>query len=178
MIRRHPHVFGTESAESPDEVSRSWAEIKAQEKERKAARRGSSSPAGLLDDIPAALPALTRAVKLQGRASKVGFDWNDPRKVIEKIREELEEVERELDGVDSRAREGEIGDLFFAVANLARHLNVDPEQATRTANAKFMSRFAHIERSLAARGRPLGEASLNEMEDLWVEAKAAESDRG
>jgi ATP diphosphatase len=119
---------------------------------------------------------LTRAVKLQQRAGKVGFDWNDPHAVIAKLREEISEIERELFPAarDPDRVEDELGDILFAVANLARHLSVDPETALRRANAKFTRRFAHIERELARRGQKLGEASLDEMEALWIEAKERE----
>ena len=122
--------------------------------------------------MPAALPALTRAVKLQRRAGTVGFDWNDPRAVLAKIREELDEFESELDGPHDAGRlEDELGDILFAVANLGRHLAVDPESALRRSNAKFVRRFRHIETELQRAGRDLKEASLDEMEALWTEAK-------
>jgi ATP diphosphatase len=121
-----------------------------------------------------ALPALTRAVKLQKRAGKVGFDWNDPHTVLAKIREEIEEIEEEL-GVDTPDHErlaDELGDILFAVANLARHLSLDPEAALRRSNAKFVRRFGHIETELTRAGRDPASASLDEMEALWTEAKA------
>jgi nucleoside triphosphate diphosphatase len=173
MIRRHPHVFGGADASSSADVRVVWAQIKAEEKRN---RPQSQVPASFLDGAPGALPALTRAVKLQSRASEIGFDWNDARKVLDKVYEETREIEGALASADRRAIEEEIGDLFFALANLARHLDVDPEQATRGANAKFMRRFGHIERGLAARGQRLGEASLEEMDALWDEAKRRESD--
>ena len=174
LIRRHPHVFGDDS-QSLDAggVTTQWSAIKAREK---AAKQG-AAPASLLDGVPLALPALTRALKLQQKASEVGFDWDDAQQVLGKIREETDEVAAELalPGVQaSPALEEEIGDLLFVVANLARHAKVDPEQALRRANAKFERRFHHIERRLAEMGRSPEAASLDEMEALWVEAKGAE----
>jgi MazG family protein len=165
MIRRHPHVFGDEQAKA-DAASQKdfWEKLK--QRERKAAGQ-----TGLLDDVASALPALMRAEKLQRRASTVGFDWNDAGLVIEKIAEEAREVAQ----AETQAeREEEVGDLLFVVANLARHLKVDPEVALRAANAKFTRRFRHIETSLAAKGVKLGDASLQEMEDLWQDAKTRE----
>jgi ATP diphosphatase len=165
MIRRHPHVFGDEQAKAGAAAQKDfWERLK--ESERSAAGR-----TGLLDDVASALPALMRAEKLQRRASSVGFDWNDAGLVIEKIAEEAREV---LDATTQGQREEEIGDLLFVVANLARHLKVDPEAALRGANAKFTRRFRHIEAALAARGTAMGSASLEEMEALWQEAKARE----
>lgn len=181
MVRRHPHVFGSAEARTAGMVKEAWERIKAEEKAEKRARRGGRDQPGTLPStsvlagIPAALPGLTRAVKLQDRAGTVGFDWNDPRAVIAKIREELDEVEEAID--DSTARRSEeIGDLLFVVANLARHLKVDPEAAVRGANAKFERRFHHIEQSLAKAGRSIGQADLAEMERLWQEAKGREKE--
>ncbi len=177
MIRRHPHVFGEPGAMSPDEVKGLWQRIKAQEKaERRAARgdEGLDERSSVLEGVPVNLPALTRALKLQQKAAAVGFDWNDPRAVVAKIREECDEVLAAMDEADRTATEAEIGDLLFAVANLARHVAVDPEAALRTCNAKFLRRFGAIEAALAARGRTPGESSLEEMDALWNAAKAAE----
>jgi ATP diphosphatase len=179
LIRRHPHVFGDARNLASHEVKALWGRIKAEEKrERAEARRAAGLPAeeatGALADVPLALPALTRALKLQEKAGKVGFDWNDPRAVLAKLREEIDEVEAELDANDARRVAGEVGDLLFAVANLARHLSVDPEAALRGANAKFERRFAHIETRLAEAGRAPGGATLDEMEALWDEAKRRE----
>ncbi len=179
LIRRHPHVFGDARDLSSDEVKALWGRIKAEEKrERAEARRAAGMPAeeaaGALAGVPLALPALTRALKLQQKAGKVGFDWNDPRAVLAKLREEIDEVEAELDAGDARRVAGEVGDLLFAVANLARHLSVDPEAALRGANAKFERRFAHIETRLGEAGRAPAEATLDEMEALWSEAKQRE----
>jgi tetrapyrrole methylase family protein/MazG family protein/ATP diphosphatase len=172
LVRRHPHVFAAPDALTAAGVSVQWDEIKAAEK----AAKGAPAPASLLDGVPVALPALTRAVKLQKKASRVGFDWNDAAHVLGKIREETEEVAAELaaPAVDPKALEEEIGDLLFVVANLARHANVDPEQALRGANAKFERRFHHIERRLAEQGATPEDASLDEMEALWTEAKRLE----
>ena len=179
LIRRHPHVFGDARDLSSDEVKALWGRIKAEEKrERAEARRAAGLPAeeatGALAGVPLALPALTRALKLQQKAGKVGFDWNDPRAVLAKLREEIDEVEAELEAGDAQRVAGEVGDLLFAVANLARHLSVDPEAALRGANAKFERRFAHIEARLGEAGRAPADATLDEMEALWSEAKQRE----
>lgn len=172
LVRRHPHVFpdgrldGETTAIAPAEVSANWERIKAGEK----AARG-ERPARLLDGVGSGLPALARAEKLQKKAGKAGFDWNDPHAVIAKLREELDEVEAELDGGDREAQEDELGDLLFCVVNLARHLGLDSEMALKRCNAKFERRFGHVEDALAAAGRRPEEASLDEMEALWVEAK-------
>ena len=182
LIRRHPHVFGEARDLSSDEVKALWGRIKAEEKrERAEARNAAGMPAeaaiGALAGVPLALPALTRALKLQQKAGKVGFDWNDPRAVLAKLREEIDEVEAELDANDAERVAGEVGDLLFAVANLARHLQVDPEAALRGANAKFERRFAHIESRLGEVGREPADATLDEMEALWSEAKQREKAR-
>lgn len=177
MIRRHPHVFGDAGDLSPEEVSALWSKIKAQEKAERAAAHAAAGLApkreGLLADVPSALPGLTRAVKLQARASTVGFDWNDARLVLAKIREETQEIEAALDTGDPDAIADEIGDLLFAVANIARHTHTDPERALRGTNAKFERRFAYIEKKLAEKRRPIEDATLDEMDALWDEAKAA-----
>jgi ATP diphosphatase len=180
LLRRHPHVFGAARALSPEAVNVLWERIKAEEK----AERGSRDPDGALAGVPVGLPALTRALKLQTKAARVGFDWNDPTAVLAKIREETGEIEAELAaardgraeiaGARNAAAGAEVGDLLFAVVNLARHLDIDPETALRAANLKFERRFAAIERALAARGRSPADATLAEMDALWDEAKAAE----
>ena len=178
MIRRHPHVFADAGNVSATDVTALWAEIKAEEKAAKRATAGSEGrEGGLLGEVPRALPALTRAVKLQSKASSVGFDWNDARQVLAKIREEADEIEAELDSGDAAGLHAEIGDLLFAVANLARHARSDPESALRKTNAKFERRFGFIETELARRGKPLGSASLAEMDALWDEAKRRESEQ-
>jgi len=169
LIRRHPHVFGDERSPTPQAVEGLWERIKAQEK----VSRGRPQAEGALAGVPVALPALTRALKLQAKAGKVGFDWNDPRAVLAKIREEADEIEAALDGEPASAA-AEIGDLLFAAVNLARHLNADPEALLRQTNRKFERRFAAIERALAAHGRTPQDASLAEMDALWDEAKAQE----
>ena len=173
LVRRHPHVFGDAGSLSSEAVTAQWEAIKATEK----AQRNAAAASGLLDGVPLPLPALTRAVKLQKKAATVGFDWNDARHVLDKIREETEEVAAELQtpGVEATpALAEEIGDLLFVVTNLARHARVDPEQALRGANAKFERRFRHIEDQLARRGVALAEATLDEMEALWIDAKRNE----
>jgi ATP diphosphatase len=183
LIRRHPHVFGDGSARNPAEVAEIWAAIKVQEKAEKATKKAekgtdaSSSAApspSLLDGVPPSLPGLTRAVLLQQKASTVGFDWNDPRAVLEKFREEIQEVEEAFDKKDKAALQDEIGDMLFVLANLARHAGVDPEIAVESTNKKFRRRFAHIEQDMAGKGRALSAASLEEMDALWDEAKALE----
>jgi ATP diphosphatase len=179
LVRRHPHVFGDARDLSSDEVKAVWSRIKAQEKhERAEARRAAglaaSEEVGALAGVPRAMTAVTRALKLQEKAGKVGFDWNDPRAVLAKLREEIDEVEAELaDGVPERVGD-EVGDLMFALVNLARHLSVDPEAALRGANAKFERRFAFIEKRLGEAGRAPAGATLEEMEALWQEAKRRE----
>jgi ATP diphosphatase len=181
LIRRHPHVFGDARDLTSDEVKALWGRIKADEKRERAAARAPGSPpaqdAGVLAGVPLALPALTRALKLQQKAGKVGFDWNDARAVLAKLREEMDEIEAELAAGAEDKVAGEVGDLLFAVANLARHLRVDPEGALRSANAKFERRFAHIEARLGAEGRAPEGATLDEMEALWEEAKRREKAR-
>jgi ATP diphosphatase len=179
LVRRHPHVFGDLAGADPQAVKRLWATIKAEEKKARVARRVAQGlapepPAGALDGVPAALPALGRAVKLQERAARVGFDWPDARQVLDKIAEEIEELRAEFDAGDPTRLADEVGDLLFAVANLARHAGVDPETALAGTNGKFTRRFAHIEAGLAGQGRGPHEASLDEMEALWQEAKRAE----
>jgi ATP diphosphatase len=169
LIRRHPHVFGDARAKDPQAVKGLWEEIKAQEK----AARGRPADGGTLAGVPIALPALTRALKLQAKASQVGFDWNDPRAVLRKIREEADEIEAALDG-DGADAAAEVGDLFFAVVNLARHLHADPEAVLRQTNRKFERRFSSIERALSAQGKAPQDATLAEMDALWEEAKARE----
>ena len=162
MLRRHPHVFGG-AAKDAGAQKLTWEALKAEERALKA----KNGQASLLDDVPLALPALLRAEKLQRRASTVGFDWDDPARVVEKLTEEAQEI---VDAPPEKQSE-EVGDLLFVVANLARHLKVDPEAALRAANAKFTRRFHFIETELRAQNRTPAEASLDEMEALWVAAK-------
>lgn len=168
MIRRHPHVFGEESYANLAEQKAGWEGLKAQE-------RGSKGRAeSLLDDVPVGLPALTRAVKLSKRAARVGFVWPSVKEVMEKLHEEVEELERELAVGDVEKARQEMGDVLFVVANLARTLDVDPEDSLRFANAKFARRFRYIEAKLAERGKTPAESDLAEMDALWDEAKATE----
>jgi ATP diphosphatase len=176
LVRRHPHVFGAEQSRTPQAVEGLWERIKAEEK----AARNDAGEEGALAGVAVALPALTRALKLQQKASKVGFDWNDVRAVLHKIREEADEIEAVLgDGEAASAPStaeaaAEVGDLLFAAVNLARHLRADPESLLRQTNQKFERRFAAIERALAAKGKTPREATLAEMDALWEQAKVEE----
>ena len=160
MIRRHPHVFGDGPAVG------GWEAIKA-------AERGAKGRESLLDDVPVGLPALSRAVKLSKRAAGVGFVWARISEVLEKLQEEVRELEAEIETGDLAAAEGELGDILFVCANIGRHLGIDPEAALRGANEKFTRRFRYIEGALAAEGRTTAESSLPEMEALWQVAKTA-----
>ncbi|KTT28218.1 nucleoside triphosphate hydrolase [Pseudomonas oryzihabitans] len=179
LVRRHPHVFPDGDLHGPldlprlDEatIKRRWEEIKAEERAEKAAAPEQLS---LLDDVPAALPALSRAAKLQKRAANVGFDWADATPVVAKIQEELDEVREAMANGQAAQVAEEVGDLLFVMVNLARHLRVDAEDALRQANAKFERRFRYIEDALKAQGRTPQEASLEEMDALWDAAKVAE----
>ena len=171
MIRRHPHVFGTPGERAAGAAPDFWEKAKTAEKAGAAQTSGS-----ILDGVPVGLPGLTRAMKLQDKAAKVGFDWPSLTPVIEKLKEELAELEEAIargDGDRSSAEE-ELGDLLFVVANIARHLKVDPEAALRATNHKFAQRFNSIERGLAEQGRTAAQSSLAEMDRLWDEAKALE----
>ncbi len=175
LLRRHPHVFGEARGLSPDDVKLLWDRIKSEEKAGKKMSKQAAEPAGALADVPVGLPALTRALKLQQKAGKVGFDWNDPMAVLAKIREEADEIEAAIRvGGDRQEAAAETGDLLFAVVNLARHLDADPEAVLRTTNQKFERRFASIERALMARDKTPSESTLAEMDALWDEAKAEE----
>jgi MazG family protein len=170
MVDRHPHVFGSQSVPDAAAQTAAWEATKATERAAKA-----KPDASALDGVALALPALLRAEKLQKRAAQVGFDWGAPGPVIDKIEEEIGEVRAEIAaGASADRLRDEIGDVLFAVANLARHLSIDPEAALRATNDKFTRRFRHIERRLKAQGRSPEVASLAEMEALWVEAKRAE----
>jgi tetrapyrrole methylase family protein/MazG family protein/ATP diphosphatase len=168
MIRRHPHVFGEASHRNAAEQTVAWEAIKAEERARKTRK------ASILDGVPAGLPAMTRAVKLTARAARVGFDWPSTREVLDKLREELAELEVEIDAGDQAKAREELGDLLFVCANLARKLDVEPEDALRAANAKFARRFAFIEAALAKTGRAPEQSDLAEMDGLWDEAKRVE----
>ena len=170
MIRRHPHVFGTAEERAAGAASGFWERAKAAEK-------AANTDAGQLDDVTVALPALTRAIKLQNKAAKVGFDWPSLTPVLAKLKEELAELEHEIASAPkgdatSRAIEEEFGDVLFVVANVARHLKIDPESALRAANEKFTRRFRHIEARLVERGRSPAQSNLAEMDALWDDAKA------
>jgi MazG family protein len=167
MTRRHPHVFGDEQYADAAEQTAAWERIKASEKIQ--------PPAGALDGVPLALPALTRAVKLQKKAAKVGFDWGAVEPVLAKIEEEMAEIRHEIanDAPPERLAD-ELGDVLFAVANLARHLKLDPEAALRGTNAKFQRRFGRIEQWLAEDGRAPTDSTLAEMDGLWERAKREE----
>lgn len=179
LIRRHPHVFvdgdlyGKPDAARLEEaaVKQRWEELKAEERAEKAAVPEQLS---LLDDVPNALPALSRAVKLQKRAAQVGFDWPEALPVVDKVREELDEVLEAMSENDPQAIAEEIGDLLFVVTNLARHLKVDPETALRSANGKFERRFRFIEQTLRTAGQPIENCSLEQLDALWGEAKKQE----
>lgn len=182
MIRRHPHVFGDEDARAAGAAKGFWEDIKAKEKSAK----GSSSQASLLADVPVTLPGLTRAIKLQSKAAKVGFDWPDITPVFEKLQEEIHEFEAVAAPADPRGEndqrnrakiEEEFGDMLFVMANIARHLEIDPETALRGANQKFARRFAHIEQRLAERGKTPVQSNLAEMDALWDEIRATERER-
>lgn len=175
MIRRHPHVFGSEEERAAGVTPGFWE--RAKDAEKKDAQEGAARK-GVLDDVPAALPALTRAVKLQNKAARVGFDWPSLAPVFEKLKEELAEFEAEIEKSGKPAAENEaavteeFGDLLFVIANVARHLQIDPEGALRAANDKFIRRFAHIEARLAEDARAPKDSTLEEMDALWDEAKA------
>lgn len=179
LLRRHPHVFGDAGNLSAEDVKGLWDRIKAEEKAARLSRqqrdRVGQQQYGALAEVRAGLPALVRALKLQQAAGKVGFDWHDPYAVLAKIKEEVDEVATAIEEADDHDNvKEEVGDLFFAVVNLARHLGVEPESALRSANVKFERRFAEIERALTARGKSPAQSTLAEMDALWNEAKAAE----
>ena len=172
MIRRHPHVFGPDAAKDAAAATVRWDAIKADERAQRAERRGAEAAPSLLDDVPRALPALSRAEKLTKRAASVGFDWPDAESTLEKVREELDEVEVSMKAGDGAAIAEELGDLLLAVANLARQLGVDPEAALRDANAKFSRRFAYVEQRARADGVPLADAGLARLDGYWNEVRA------
>ena len=166
LIRRHPHVFGDETAHTEGDVRKRWNEIKAEEK------RGKSEPDNtLLGSVPRSLPALVEAQQIASRAAQVGFDWENADQVLDKLHEELREFEEARARGGREAQEDELGDMLFVLVNLARFVKVDPEQALRRTNAKFRRRFGYVEQKLAERGRSTRESSVEEMESLWQEAK-------
>ncbi len=168
MLARHPHVFGDEPRDkTAEEQTRDWEAVKAIE-------RAAKSQTGVLDGVAVGLPALLRAVKLQKRAARVGFDWPDASLVIDKIAEEAAELREAAETLGQAQVEEEFGDLLFVMANLARHMKVEPEAALRAANAKFTRRFARIEALLAEKGRTPDQSDLTEMDALWEQAKREE----
>lgn len=179
MIRRHPHVFGDEEARSAGMAKGMWEKIKAEEKaEKRSARlaRGldpEDNGKGFLDSVPVALPALTRALKLQEKAARVGFDWSEAAPILDKIEEEIGELREALAKGETAEIQDEFGDMLFAVVNLGRHLKLDSEAALSGTNEKFRSRFHYVERALEASGNTLANATLDEMEALWQQAKGA-----
>lgn len=185
MIRRHPHVFGDERSRDVGMAKGTWERIKTEEKRLKAERKSKlglstvNNSDSLLDDVPGSLPPLMAAVKLQKQASKVGFDWNDPKAVISKIREELEEVEQEIEnGFGSEEKlEAELGDVLFAVANLARHFEIEPDKALRHTNTKFRNRFRFIEENVSETGHSMESADLDTMESLWQKSKTMDGSK-
>ncbi|MEH6386916.1 nucleoside triphosphate pyrophosphohydrolase [Pseudomonas profundi] len=176
LIRRHPHVFPDGNLRTPpgtrslnaDQIKHRWEEIKAEER---AAKASTPQQLSLLDDVPHALPALSRAQKLQKRASRAGFDWSETAPVIDKVQEELDEIRQAVAVGDQQAVAEEVGDLLFCMVNLARHLQVDAESALRAGNAKFERRFRYIEAQLAATGATVEQATLGQLDGLWDEAK-------
>ncbi len=174
MVRRHPHVFGTERVESAAAQRRAWEEHKAAERRAKAAAAG--GPGGLLEDLPRNLPALLRARKLQERVTRAGFDWPEAAPVLDKLEEEIGELRQELaSGADRRRCKEELGDLFFTLVNLARKLDIDPEHALRNSNARFEQRFRQME-EMAGGPERLRSLSAEEREALWEEAKRQEAE--
>ena len=170
MVRRHPHVFADETYASLADQKEGWEQLKAAERAAKAR----NAAASLLDDVPVGLPGLTRAVKLSKRAATVGFVWPTVQDVIHKLHEEVGEMLEEVEAGDLDKVREELGDVLFVVANLARTLDIDPEDAIRYTNAKFVRRFQYVERRLAERGKTPDQSDLAEMDGLWDEAKAAE----
>jgi nucleoside triphosphate diphosphatase len=167
LVRRHPHVFGHGDARTSDDVKRRWDEIKAEEQESKAKPR----PQGLLAGVPRSLPALVEAQQIASRAAGAGFDWQNVGQVLDKLREELAELDAARASGRPDEMQDEIGDLLFVLVNIARFLKVDPEQALRATNAKFRRRFAHVEEGLAALGQTPQQATIDQMESLWQAAK-------
>jgi MazG family protein len=175
LVRRHPHVFGTDSATTPEEVIKNWEAIKAQEKAEKLKNR-TPEQRSLLEGIPSKLPAIHEAHQISSRAARVGFDWPDVEGVFEKLQEEVRELKEVISSNGDEAKrdrlEDEIGDMFFVLVNIARYLKIDSESALKRANRKFKNRFRYMEGELARQGRSLEETSLKEMEALWQKAKS------
>jgi MazG family protein len=197
MVRRHPHVFGDVTVRDNDELLRNWEAMKAEEKRAAGKQPADAGDSSLLDGVSSKLPALMEAHQLSTKAARVGFDWQRVEDIFAKLHEEIEELReaisehregggaRERDGADEGARDEaddvrlreELGDVLFAVTNIARHLQVEPEAALKLTNRKFRRRFRHVERGIGASGRELGSATLEEMEALWQEAKAGDNGR-
>jgi MazG family protein len=169
LVRRHPHIFADAVAKTPDDVKVRWDQIKSEEKKQ----RG-DAPRPLLASVPRNLPALMEAQQIASKAAGVGFDWDSIEQVIAKLHEELDELRRAREGSDSAEIEDELGDMLFVIVNMARFLKVDPEQALRRTNAKFRRRFGYVEAQLAGRGRKLTDSHIDEMEELWQEAKQSD----
>lgn len=178
MVRRHPHVFAQGDAKTGSDVKIRWDEIKADEKQQRVERRRArglpeENKNGLLDQVSRAMPANEEALKIQKKASKVGFDWNDPNLVLDKMEEEIAELRAEIAAQNTKKIADEMGDMMFVLVNLARHLDVNPEMALRDTNTKFRNRFSYIEQKLEKAGTSMSDASLDVMEGLWQEAKMA-----
>jgi len=175
LVRRHPHVFGTESASTADEVIKNWEAIKAQEKAQKLKNR-TPEQRSLLEGIPSKLPAIHEAHQISSRAARVGFDWPDIDGIFDKLQEEVRELKEVISTGDDESRrerlEDELGDMLFVIVNIARYLKIDSESALKRANRKFKSRFQYMESELARQGKSLEQTSLEEMEALWQKAKS------
>ena len=168
LVARHPHVFGEDVAHTADEVTQRWERIKQDEKRRK------GDESGVLDGVPLALPALLKAQRLTEKAGRTGFDWPDAVAVLAKLREEVDELEADVRAGRSHEAAAEFGDVLFVMANMARHLRIDAEAVLQASNAKFTSRFRHVERRLRESGRSPSDSTLAEMDALWEEAKRLE----
>jgi tetrapyrrole methylase family protein / MazG family protein len=178
MVRRHPHVFGTDKADSAEQVLKNWEQLKAEERRQDRAARGlhaadvsDERPASLLSGIPRTLPAVMEAYQLTRRASRVGFDWPNIAGVLEKLREEIKELELEIANQNAATIDSEVGDLLFSVVNVVRFLKLDPEIALKKANRKFVDRFRYMETEAAAAGKNLADLSAPELDMLWNSAK-------
>ena len=169
LIRRHPHIFGDAEARTASDVLKRWNEIKAEEKKAKG-----EAPKLLLEGVPRALPALMEAAQISARAARAGFDWENAEQVLGKLEEELHELHEARQDASHEEIEGEVGDILFVLVNLARFLKVDPEQALRKSNSKFRRRFGHVETELQRRGKTLADSNIQEMEELWQDAKRLE----
>lgn len=175
LVRRHPHVFGDAQAETAEDVKIRWDQIKQQEK---AGKGNLSESASVLDDVPRAVPALVEALQISKKAASTGFEWPDINGVVDKVQEEVSELTAAREQMRQEEIEHELGDLLFTIANLARFLKVDPEQALRKTNARFRSRFGHMEQELATAGAKLEETPLERLEELWQRAKQHERAHG